>query len=197
MILWGLPLLNMNNTGSANPSPENDALDDNIRVPVRLLIIGLVLVVLALIIGSQVIGVLYAIVFPPSPPVPQNVSLLSHTTSDYGVDDWLYTSSDHVCDVVKYYQSQGALCRIAPLWCGDNRSADTTISGVGMLNQNVARCVEEGTFSIFAFRWEVVIATGSTTQESSQFRVNREIYWTGAVPPQGQNVPGDFPTEIQ
>jgi len=191
----------MNNTGSDNPDSENEAapLPETRRVPIKVIVMGLIAILFAIVIGSQVIGVLYAIFFPPAAPLPDKVTLVSHASKDYGVDDWLYTSSQTTCDVVRFYASKDAQCRVAPVWCGDDTS-QITAEGTGTSGQNVARCVGTQNFSIFALRWEVVIATGPTADQLTQFRLNREIFWTGAVPP--YNPPtldggfSNFPTDV-
>ena len=186
----------MNNTGNDSPVDSNERvpLPPTRRVPVQIIILGLIAIVFAVVIGSQVIGVLYAIFFPPTAPVPDQVTLVSHDSKDYGTDDWLYTSNKlSACDVVHFYESKDSQCRIAPTWCTDENSIQSP-AGSSSIGQNVARCVATQNFSIFALRWEVVIATGSTSAETSQFRLNREIFWTGAVPPSNPpSLNGGFP----
>ncbi len=175
----------MNNTGSDSSVEPNESalLSTNRRVPARILVLGLIAIVFAVVVGSQVIGVLYAIFFPPAAPIPDLVTLVSHTSKDYGTDDWLYSSDKlTACDVVRFYESKDGQCRVAPLMCAEDGAIQTpSVSNTN--GQNVARCVATQNFSIFALRWEVVIATGATSDQTSQFRLNREIYWTGAVPP--------------
>lgn len=185
----------MNNTGSDNPVTQNEAeaLPEGRRVPVKVIVMGLIAIVFAIVTGSQVIGVLYAIFFPPAAPLPDKVTLVSHTSKDYGTDDWLYTSSQTACDVVRFYESKEAECRVAPVWCADETSQITS-DGSSTGGQNVARCIGTQNFSIFALRWEVVIATGSSKDQLTQFRLNREIFWTGAVPPYNPpSLDGGFP----
>jgi hypothetical protein len=174
----------MNNTGSDSPleTNESDSLPESRRVPIKIIVMGLIAIVFAVVIGSQVISILYAIFFPPAPPVPDQSTLVSHSSKDYGVDDWYYSSKQSACDVYHYYESQDGQCRVAPIACDANetQSATKDVNGVG---QNVARCVGTQNFSIFALRWEVVIATGAASSLETEFRLNREIYWTGAVPP--------------
>lgn len=170
----------MNNTGSDKVSAVAPSSEKR-GVPLHVILLGAVALVLAVIIGSQVMGVLYAIFFPPAVPLPEQVTLQNHTTADYGVDDWLYSSSMPACDIVAFYIANDAQCRVAPLWC--TSEGDVTASIPSARNQNIARCETTQTFSIFALRYEVIVATGATADEVSQFRVNREIYWTGAVPP--------------
>ncbi|MBI1279489.1 MAG: hypothetical protein GC179_15270 [Anaerolineaceae bacterium] len=191
----------MNNTGSDNPTNANEAesLPTSRPLPIRIVVMGLVAIVFAIVIGSQVIGVLYAIFFPPAAPIPDQATLISHTSKDYGADDWFYSSNQTPCEVVHFFQTQQAECRVAPVWC-DNSASSTPPEGSKTRGQNVARCVGTQNFSIFALRWEAIIATGATANEVTQFRLNREIFWTGAVPP--YNAPTldggfpNFPTDI-
>lgn len=173
----------MNNTGSDNSSTVDEVTQssESRSVPIRVLVMGAVAVILAVVIGSQVIGVLYAIFFPPVAPLPEQSTLVTHTSADYGVDDWLYTSTMPACDIVRFYIENGTQCRVAPLWCTGEGESSAVIPHER--NQNIGRCEATQTFSIFALRYEVIIATGATLDEVSQFRLNREIYWTGAVPP--------------
>lgn len=200
----------MNNTGSDNPTDVNaneaEALPSNRRVPTKIIVMGLIAIVFAVVIGTQVIGVLYAIFFPPAAPIPDQAALVSHDSKDYGVDDWLYTSKQPPCEVVRFYQTQTkeAECRVAPVWC-DSTNTTALPEGSRTAGQNVARCSGTQNFSIFALRWEVVIATGATEEQKTQFRLNREIFWTGAVPPSNPptlnggfpNFPTDVPESTQ
>ncbi len=169
----------MNNTGSLDQPPE-DA-----RRPLSWvwLLLGGVTIVVALVIGVQVIGVLYAIAFPPAPPVPDIWRVVSHTSTDYGVDDWLYTSVLSACELIRYYQDNGATCRLAPVSCGGENTSQTSLPGDFVAGQHIGRCYGESKFSIFAQGWQVNIAYGPNEQEKTQFRVTREIFWTGEVPP--------------
>ena len=177
-------------TGKNNPLPANgSATPEEVRVPLRILLLGVVTVIIGLFIGTQVLSVLYAIFFPPSVPLPADATLISHTSEAFGVDDWLYSSSQPVCDVVQLYVQQGGECRIVPGWCGAQSNGGVTEPGATTPNQNVARCSADVKFSIFALRWQVVIATGSTAADKSQFHINREIFWTGSAPPISQFKP--------
>src|SRR5436305_11658442 len=119
----------MSNTGSGNPEESNEvaSLPANRRVPTRIILLGLFAIVFAVVVGSQVIGVLYAIFFPPAAPLPDQVDLVSHSTTDYGTDDWLYSSKKlSACDVLHYYQSKDGQCRVAPLACNEEQSNQNT-----------------------------------------------------------------------
>lgn len=148
-------------------------------VSLRIIVLGVLTLVLAVLIATQVIGVLYAIVFPPAPPVPENSTLTSHIGSDYGVDTWLYTSQQSPCDVLNYYVTQGGQCRLSPGVCESN----TTESTGSRSAQHVARCIGTTSFSLFALRWQAVIASGGSADVATEFRLEREIFWSGSVPP--------------
>jgi len=140
-----------------------------------LLLISVVAVIFALFIGTQVIGVLYAIVYPAQPPLFSDSRELRHTSDSYGVDEWLYATDEDACEVLSFYQAEAETCRVSPNDCSS-----------GLPNQNVARCTGEKSFSIFAMKWEVNISTGDRTSEKTIFSLSREIFWTGSIP---QSVP--------
>jgi hypothetical protein len=175
---------------SGNPEPslldnsdvEVEALEKR-TVPWKMIILGIVALVLALVIATQVLGVLYVIIFPPAPPLPGDVTLVSHTNVDYGVDEWLYLSHQKSCDVLVFYTANGGICRIAPLQCEDNSTKDPAITGGNTTGQHVSRCIGETTASIFAMRWQVIIATGPDAETPTQFRLIREVFWSGQIPP--------------
>jgi len=169
----------MNNTGSPESPPEVA----NRPMSWVWLLLGGVVIVGALVIGIQIIGVLYAIAFPPAPPVPDIWRVVSHTSTDYGVDDWHYTSVLSACELIRYYQENGATCRVAPVYCGGEDTSQTSLPGDFVAGQHIGRCYGEAKFSIFAQSWEVNIAYGPNEQEKTQFRVTREIFWSGEVPP--------------
>jgi hypothetical protein len=156
-------------------------------IPLVFVLLAVVVLILAVVIGSQVIGVLYVIVVPPAPPLPEDVTLISHTNSDYGVDAWVYTSNQPACEVVEFYIEQGGQCHIAPT-CDAVSTSEPALPNVENTAQNVARCVGKADASIFALRWQAIIATGRTPDVATEFRVEREMFWTGAVPPITQPV---------
>ena len=164
----------MNNTG--NPNPPAQATDKRggwltIIAAALLLVIGFVLV-------SQFVPVLYAVFFPPSPPRPNNTLEVSRESSSYGTDIILYSSPEDGCAMARYYQAQGASCRVAP---------DVCSSGFVQLSQprpgsQVARCVADVPFSIFTMRYRAEIAAGYEIQTEdlpTRLRLEREIFWSG------------------
>jgi hypothetical protein len=113
------------------------------------------------------------ILFPPSPPLPANITLVSHQSSNHGLDDWVYETTLSSCDVITFYQSIGGQCDISPEYCqnpeNENLRPQTT-------------CTGESHFSIFAMRWDAWIEPGTDT-EHTNLGLTREVFWTGAVPP--------------
>lgn len=137
-----------------------------------------ILVAIAAVIAVQVLGVLYAVLFPPAPPMLEGLTVSTHTSPSYGVDDWLYGSPDDACRVARFYQSNGAQCTIAPQTC---ESGEFT-SEVPRPGTSVARCVGDMQWSIFAQRYYVNIAGGYEAPMPTRIRLEREIFWTGMLP---------------
>jgi len=175
----------MNNTGKSESDDideNNLVLDDETatqRSPI--LLVGLVGVLLVfLVIGFQAFGILYSIVFPPMPPLPQNMIEVRHTTVDHGVDEWLYQTDQNACDVVQYYQEAGGICHF-PTGDACITSDETRFNTSG---QHIATCVGTEQFNMFVYRWEANIADSYQSDAgSTKFTVLREVFWTGAVPP--------------
>jgi hypothetical protein len=179
----------MNSTGSPEQPSDTPpvAAPPASGVPLKVILLGILAVLLAVFIGTQVLGVLYTILFPPAPPLPANTTQISHQNLDYGVDDWEYGTDQSGCDVVTFYMDKGGVCRAAPFACGGQLSLGDN-SGDGSA-EHVARCVGETHVSLFAMRWEAIIATGYSSGGKTHFRLTREMYWTGAVPPKQQQSP--------
>lgn len=137
-----------------------------------------ILVVLAAVVAVQILGVLYGVLFPPAPPTLEGFEVSSHTSPSYGVDDWLYGSPDDPCRVARFYESMGAECTIAPQTCESGKFT----SEAPRAGANVARCVGNLEWSIFAQRYYVNIAGGYEAPMPSRIRLEREIFWTGTLP---------------
>ncbi len=176
------------NSGNLDATPDNaeeqvTPVPPSRRVPWRIIVLGVVTLLLAVIIATQVLGVLYVIVFPPGPPLPGDLTLLRHVNSDYGVDEWLYDSRQQACDVLAFYMNSGGECRIGQSQCADTANDDPNASELVSPGQHIARCIGESKVSIFGMRWQAIIATGPHPDVPTEFRVTREIYWTGQIPP--------------
>jgi hypothetical protein len=184
MTTRGAPLSFTNNTGSPDsPRPDKNDLTaleaEGRQIPLKFIVLAAGVLIFACMVGVQVIGVLYLIVFPPAPPLPEGVVEVSHMSSDYGVDEWLYTTSEPACRVVQFYINEGTQCRFVPD-C-DAPVVPEISANAGNATQSVTRCVGERQVSIFAMRWQVVISVNSNLR--TEFRLQREVYWTGSVPP--------------
>ncbi|MBC7812412.1 MAG: hypothetical protein H7175_14745 [Burkholderiales bacterium] len=144
-----------------------------------LLVLGLVAIalVLSLYIGTQVIGVLYNIVVPPMPPLPEGMTQLDYSSSAYGVDTWVYGTEANACDVVRFYEANGGTCRVSPFWCLNEE--DTTSFEADAPGQNVGQCTGTMDFSLFVMRWNATIATRYLTDGQTHVNLSREILWGG------------------
>ena len=133
-------------------------------------------VVVAAYIGINVLSVLFAVVSPPLPPIPPNVTQTSHENTAYGVDYWRYTSSEDGCVLVRYLEENGGVCQLAPAQC----AAPQGQQGMVAMDGIVARCEGRQDFSIFTLTWRGVVireAPGRT-----QLQLDREVYWIGTGP---------------
>ncbi len=154
-----------------NPGSDNSPDTSHRTVPLRVLLAGLAAVLLAVIIGTQVLPILYALLFPPPPPVPENVTLLSHTSADHGADEWLYQANQSACEAVKFFQGQGGICQIA--------SECNPPPELALLSTRISSCVGQMTFSGFAMRWNAEITPDG---ETSQIKISRQVFWSGVIP---------------
>lgn len=173
-------MLNTNRRGSLNPADDADRPARRF-LPWQVMLLGGAALALAVLIGTQVIGVLYSIIAPPSPPLPEGAHLLSHTGLDYGVDDWLYGTDENACAVARFFQDRGGVCRVTVGECEGDSSR--LLEPAPAEPQHVAQCVGEVYFSIFAMRWEVTIASGYEKDGQTHFGLSREVFWTGSIPP--------------
>jgi hypothetical protein len=167
----------MTNTGTPNQESAPKQY-----VSLRALIWSVFAVVLALFVATQVIGVLYSILFPPDGPVlPANILEISHQLEAPGVDYWVYGTEQNSCEVMDFFRTQpGATCRFVPYACGgpDGRSfAQSTPA------QQVGNCSGEMNFSIFSLRWTVNVSAHHYTDGSTHFSLLREVQWFGASSP--------------
>lgn len=165
----------MNSAGNPDAT-KSTASNNRLRPVLTLLALGLAILA-AFAVGVQIISVLYAVLFPPLPPLIDGAELISSTNHDYGVDDWVYSIDQDACSVAEYYVEQGGTCSITPMLCGEI-SID-----VPRFNQHIARCTGDVRFSIFAMRWRTLISTGDQGEPQTIFRLSREVFWTGEIPP--------------
>jgi hypothetical protein len=139
-------------------------------------LLALGILIVGVIVVAQFIPIMYAILFPPSPPVPETALELSTDSTAYGVDTTVYMLPDDACRLARYYQSQGASCTIAPQVCSSG-SVDT---GEAVSTTQIARCGADVPFSIFSMRYRAEISAGYPTEGyPTRLRLEREIFWTG------------------
>jgi hypothetical protein len=164
----------MNSSGSPDPigiTPAGPG-DARRRPSLALLLILLIAVLLALYIGTNVIGVLFGIIAPPGPPALQGQNERSYTSTAYGVDSWLYAVDRPACSVAEEYTAYG-VCRYAPLQCGPLSETPNP----GTERWAVARCSGEQSFSIFVMQWRATVF--SMSDNTAEIDLDREIFWIG------------------
>lgn len=158
----------MNSSGSA------EVTEKRARPPLLpVILIGLALLA-AVIIGVTVLPVLYGVIAPPVPPVPNNATEVSRDTQDYGVDVTLYTAPDDPCSIIEYYEQIGARCVFAPLQCGDLQE---TIPGFERVV--TGECFGQQAFSIFDMEWSARIFR-LQPDNTTEIEMAREIFWIGS-----------------
>jgi hypothetical protein len=151
--------------------PEAAESSGNRFVPALPLTVSVVAVGLALYIGSQVIGVLYAIINPPSPPLPPQARLIESTSPAYGVDYNRFEIDAPACSIADFYdQLDEGYCVFAPGQCGGDLPTNDPL---------VARCYGEQTFSIFVMQWEAIVSVDAQAPDITYLNLSREIFWLG------------------
>lgn len=158
---------------SASDSPQNRA-----ALPVAVLLIAGGVVLLTAIFAAQLLSILYAILFPPLPPLPEAVRQIRHTHESYGVDEWLYTADVPACDVFLFYQPLSQDCPLLPAAC-----QTSTPQAPLLPRTHVAQCSGSQYFSLFAMRWSVNIAAAENDGSKTVFSLSREVFWGGQIPP--------------
>lgn len=138
------------------------------------LIVSAAALALAVYVGTQVIGVLYGILAPPTPPLPPEAQNMSHTSAAYGVDTWTYSLPTEGCNVVTFYEQNGATCQIAPFQCDRGTGYRETFQ---VDNRMVARCSGNTSFSIFQMGWNVYITRPSEDPTTTRLELSREVIW--------------------
>lgn len=168
--------MNSSNTGSAEAEPDrNKSTPERRTVPIPVLLAGVAALLFTVFIGIGVLPVLYAFLFPPVPPLPANFSLVTHSSPDYGQDDWRYTSPEDSCKVAQFFVEKGADCQLAYV-CNPAAVPLTTVT----LAERTTACSGQTQFSIFVMGWQAIITP--TFAGGSELRLARRISWTGDKP---------------
>jgi len=159
----------MSSSGSPNAAP---------RRPIALFIVLIFAFGLALILGFNVLRVLYGVIAPPLPPLPGGMTEVSHESEAYGADVWSYTTTANPCEVLAFYEAQGGTCVTSPLECTGSLypNLDTPSSQVG-------RCHGSVEFSIFHMQWwSEVVRNRESTDTPTILNLEREVFWIGTGP---------------
>lgn len=159
-----------------SPPPPADDGSGKLRQRLMLVVIGLILVG-GLVVGVQLFRVVYGLVFPEEPPLPDAVTEVRHSNIAYGVDEWLYTTQQDACAVTQYYIESGGTCVLVPGMCSPNGFDPQYRS-----QQHVSDCSGVVEFSIFEMRWEATISGGYSSGDPTRFILRREVFWIGSAP---------------
>jgi hypothetical protein len=174
----------MSNTG--NPAESVSSNDESPRrgVSWTFLIVLTVALVVAFILGFQLISALAVVLFPPGAPVPPDATEVSHESLARGVDRWEYVTSQPVDEVIAFFQEHEAECVAAMLPQNDI---------IGATERDGFHCEHTGELSIFNWRWQAdVLALSGMTN----IRLARTVYWADEVPPERTDVPLVESTEV-
>ncbi len=184
----------MSNNG--NPKLEYNLPDEVVSTPVDganideevsrwqtlpFLIVIAVALGVAAVLGFQLMGILYAMLFPPNVTLPPDVTELEHENFTYGADRWVYGTSMNGCMLVEYFQSNGAICEVASGFCG---GVDTEVNSPNI--QELATCSGDETFSIFGMRWQATISAHYSSEPITRFELTRDVLWFGL--PSGESL---------
>jgi hypothetical protein len=141
-----------------------------------LLPVLLVLFVLALVVGWQVVGVLFGLVSLPEPPVPSFAEASGHRPEVYGFDTWSYRAGALVSELTLYYMQAGATCSAPPF--SDEQSAL-----IGRLfpqaTNVVALCEGSEIFSRFTMYYMAAITSYDQNEALTYLDISRRIDWIG------------------
>ncbi len=168
-------------TETATPENELSQADQDLHPTPRrwsgmlgISVLTIVLIVAA-VIGIQLLTIIYALIFPPDAPLPDDVVEISHENLAYGVDKWLYGTSIDGCALVEFYVTNGGDCVVAPGVCGTSG-----FENVSPGQQSIATCDGQIEFSIFSMHWSTNIASGYSIEPITRFNVEQEISWFGS-----------------
>ncbi|MDX2136512.1 MAG: hypothetical protein SF123_00330 [Chloroflexota bacterium] len=156
--------------------PTTDVTTNSQRPRRWLLPVLLVLFVLALVIGWQVVGVLFGLVSLPEPPVPSFAEATGHRPDVYGFDTWSYRAGALVSELTLYYTQAGATCSTPPF----SHDQSALIGRLFPQASNVvALCEGAETFSRFTMLYMAVITSFDPNEALSYLDISRRIDWIG------------------
>jgi hypothetical protein len=170
-------LLNTSNTGlpDSEPVPPLGAeADEGPQTPREraisaLLLLGAAaLILLALFAGFHAVSILTGVLYPPNPPVYDQMKQVAYEYIDQGVDNWRYVSDSTPEQIAAYYTDHGAQCA---------HRAPTSAYAFGNDGRVGMSCEGQTKFSIFNMAYQVLI---TPEQSTSVIILSRDVFWIGA-----------------
>jgi hypothetical protein len=175
----------LNTSSNGNPDPDQALTPaPKRRRGIWFTLLGFLLVIIAFLISIQVIAVLYAIINPPLPPVYTSAQQLEYRSQAYGVDEWVYGTTEDACRVSRFFANNGGNCAFTRDVCDRGFIDPAEV----LRSENVAQCTGIVQFSIFAMRWRVSVAGGYRDRFATRFVLTREVFWSGEVPPSMRDI---------
>lgn len=172
----------MSRSGPDSANPPTDAEAGGCRPPLLAVLAALGLLIGALVIALDVLGVISALVFPAHPPLPDGLTTVAHERQAHGLDVWIYESAAlNPCAAAAFFREAGGACVVEAGLCDDQ-----TYNSPGHSIEQVAECQRVEPFSVFGLRWQVVIGTRysrrAEVSDTTVLRMRREVLW-GGLPP--------------
>ena len=177
--------LNMSNAGHPEPQmepPESPEADLDASVPFLwwFVLAGIgVFIAGGLAIALQVVPVLFAVAFPPLPPLPDGINERAYENISYGVDRWDYASDRNACAIIADFEAFGGACPALGTTCFGVQPGDD----LEWFGRRIT-CGGETPFAGFLMQWRATITTAPDDESAeTTFSLRREIFWGGQVPP--------------
>jgi hypothetical protein len=143
-------------------------------LPLWVPIVGLsIALIFAIYVASRIFPTLSGVVLPLDPPLPSGtIAMLTHEGKGVGLDEWLYGTDMHGCQIAQYYRQRFTECIYDPDSNCQNGGRPPLQAGVADF---IARCDGKDSFGAYNLTWTVYISTGYAEQGRTHFRVIREV----------------------
>jgi hypothetical protein len=175
-------MVDVTGDGSDTP-PESQKVQTAWSPPLPLIIVALIVLGFSLVVGVQLFGVLFALVFPPDAPVPPRAVQVEYENLAHGKDRWRYELALDPCEVAAFYESHNSTCVFAEAMC-----SPAGYVSLGYRRYDAAYCIGTSSYSIFGLRWEVLVETRFRDgAEITILELDREVLWGGI--PQATSTP--------
>ena len=141
------------------------------RVPIGVALVAMaVVMVLAALILSRVVGPLYGLLFPAEVPVPDHAEEIEHVKPERSAEYWIYRTNQPGREVAVFYEAEGGTCQ----YSAQQPPPDEPDSRVEGVSYNVATCRGRTESAGIGLSWEVVIAEGYAESEGpTVFRITK------------------------